>query len=587
MGYRDSSFADLAQAIRELAVLGRDTGHAEAADQLARLSERVSAHQFTLAVLGQFKRGKSTFINALIGASVLPSGVVPVTSVATAVVYGGTPSLEVEYADGHKEVGVLAALPEFVTEAQNPSNRKQIYRVVVRVPCDWLRDGLQLLDVPGLASSIRANTEAALEAMQSVDAAVVVLGMDPPVTEAEIAYLRDIRDLIPRIFFVQNKRDRFSEAEWQEGLRFNAQQIRTLLHLDAEILSVSALQGLVAREQNDDTAWVASGMADLQGRLTEFLRTERYATWARSIRSQVDRVIHPVRQSYAVRRAAWEASLADLEARLARLRRRRSELADKRRELVAAFRQDVRDWGRDLWPRLQAWGDNARPTVAASLQRQLLDARVVSAEEVDAMVDRAVLEALDAAAPTFVGEANDLLHRWAGRLATMFTEWAKEEVEAFAEFAGTRWEDHTIVPPSVPAVPSIALPTDRQSFFPALGWATLAPVLPASVRRRVLSQRLEARLRESMDRALGQLRQHLVEACDRAGRRLVAAWEVEAGRIGAILDTALERTVQQRLGVEQTTDAAVRQLDHEERAWNEAVGRFNSLLENLVSAMVP
>ena len=65
---------------------------------------------------GAAKRGKSTLINALLGRDVLPTGVTPLTAVATTVRYGDDPHVEVRFSDGHEEKHPMPALPDLVTE---------------------------------------------------------------------------------------------------------------------------------------------------------------------------------------------------------------------------------------------------------------------------------------------------------------------------------------------------------------------------------------------------------------------------------------------------------------------------------------
>ena len=87
---------------------------------LAAARARVAEDRFNLVVLGEFKRGKSSLINALLERPVLPTGVVPLTSVVTTIAAGDHDRLLVSFADGREEARPLAELAEYVTEARNP-----------------------------------------------------------------------------------------------------------------------------------------------------------------------------------------------------------------------------------------------------------------------------------------------------------------------------------------------------------------------------------------------------------------------------------------------------------------------------------
>ncbi|HEY1258948.1 MAG TPA: dynamin family protein [Stellaceae bacterium] len=101
------------------------------------LRERPVEERLQVAVLGQFKRGKSTFLNALLGVPILPTGVVPLTAIATFIRWAATPSLRVAYLDKRPATELLAPetdrlreeLTHFVTEEGNPRNRLRVARV--------------------------------------------------------------------------------------------------------------------------------------------------------------------------------------------------------------------------------------------------------------------------------------------------------------------------------------------------------------------------------------------------------------------------------------------------------------------------
>jgi len=149
---------------------GRGSGAvAEAATALIR---KLEEERFNVVVAGEFKRGKSTLVNALLGMDVLPTSVVPLTSVVTAVTWGDPPRAEVFLRTGEtRRVGV-GEIAAFVTERGNPNNALGVDRAIVYCPSDLLRDGVFLVDTPGVGSVHRHNTEAALAFVPEADAAI-------------------------------------------------------------------------------------------------------------------------------------------------------------------------------------------------------------------------------------------------------------------------------------------------------------------------------------------------------------------------------------------------------------------------------
>src|SRR5712691_3520238 len=134
---RQLDFAELRDQLQaslaHLAGVAEAGGHA-AGRQARELANKLADERFVVVVAGEFKRGKSTLINALLGQEVLPTAVVPLTSIVTAVTWGSEPRAEVRFADGRVEQIDARDLARFVTERENPENRLGVDRVLVRHP---------------------------------------------------------------------------------------------------------------------------------------------------------------------------------------------------------------------------------------------------------------------------------------------------------------------------------------------------------------------------------------------------------------------------------------------------------------------
>jgi len=145
-----------------------------------------------LAVLGQFKRGKSTFVNALLGEELLPTAIVPLTAIPTFIEHADRLQATIIFTD-HRHNEICQPLARFVTESANPENKLGVSQVDVYYPSDLLKNGLVLIDTPGIGSTFRHNTVATLNFLPQCDAAVFVVSADPPPTEVEIEFLRQVQ----------------------------------------------------------------------------------------------------------------------------------------------------------------------------------------------------------------------------------------------------------------------------------------------------------------------------------------------------------------------------------------------------------
>src|SRR5271170_2430904 len=116
---REGTIDELLRAL--LTIKAPGNGHKELRNKLQSLETKLANNKLHLAVLGQMKRGKSSFINALLGAEVLPTGVLPVTAIITEVRYAPEPNTAIVYSTGGLREDVsLSTLADYITEDGNP-----------------------------------------------------------------------------------------------------------------------------------------------------------------------------------------------------------------------------------------------------------------------------------------------------------------------------------------------------------------------------------------------------------------------------------------------------------------------------------
>lgn len=145
---------------------------------LASLREKVAAHAFNLVVAGEFKRGKSSVVNALLGAELLPTGVIPLTSVVARLAYGERPAASIVFENAEVRPAALTELADYATERGNPRNAKGVREVAVNYPTPWLKGGIQLVDTPGIGSIHAHNTAVTYGYLPQADAVIFVASVD-------------------------------------------------------------------------------------------------------------------------------------------------------------------------------------------------------------------------------------------------------------------------------------------------------------------------------------------------------------------------------------------------------------------------
>jgi predicted GTPase len=293
--------------------------------RLEVLRQRLERERLQLAVLGQFKRGKSTFINALLGADVLPTGVIALTAVATFVAWRRESLVVVRFQDQVRTEQFAVQTPDeirdvlfrFVAEEANPENKLGVERVELFYPSDILSDGTVIIDSPGVGSTLRHNTEAALRMLPECDAAFFVVSADPPITEVELEYLRRLKSKTSPVFFVLNKADYLRPDDQRSVAEFLKKVLteKSLIDAEGHIFCISARDGLDAKREGNNQALEMSGIAALEDHLVHALAREKNRWLEDAVRSKAVDILARSSAELDLRARALDMPIEELAAK--------------------------------------------------------------------------------------------------------------------------------------------------------------------------------------------------------------------------------------------------------------------------------
>lgn len=173
-----------------------------------------------VAILGQFKAGKSSFLNSIIGKQVLPVGVIPVTTAITRLQYGEPERAEVTHYDGKKTYVSVEEVGEYNSESRNPGNEKNVEVIDIYFPS--LRDyaGLRLVDTPGLGSVFQYHRATAENWLPEVGAALLAISADRPLSEHDLQLISELASYTPRIVLLLTKVDLLTPEQRTEVISF-------------------------------------------------------------------------------------------------------------------------------------------------------------------------------------------------------------------------------------------------------------------------------------------------------------------------------------------------------------------------------
>jgi predicted GTPase len=319
-----------------LAELAEEFDAEQVAADARSVAERVSEGRFYVACIGQFKRGKSSVLNALVAKNILPTGVVPVTTVPTIVRHGAHLTARVRFeTDGWTDIPVETVV-DYVSEDRNPENEKKVAALEIFVPSPLLATGMCFVDTPGLGSVFTGNTAATQAFIPHIDAALVVIGADPPLAGEELALIEAVAKNVHDFIIVVNKADRTTDAERAAAVAFARRQLEKRLHRPVgPLFEVSAAEQLEHRGSGRD--W---------GKLTAALDQLVDSSGRRLIRAACERGLQRISEQLlaivAEEREALQRPIDESEKRIAAMRQTIADAERSMRELGYLFMAEQR-----------------------------------------------------------------------------------------------------------------------------------------------------------------------------------------------------------------------------------------------------
>ena len=513
-----AAYADgglLAVARRAATLAGPWTGQ-PLGEQLERALARVEDQALNVVVAGQFKRGKTTLIDALVGADVLPRAVVPATSVITLVRHGRAIRVAVEFDDGRRREIASAELADFVTEDGNPRNARGVRTAVVEVPSELLRDGITLVDTPGTASVYVHGTEVARGFLPEADAALFVLSVDPPVSADELDDLAAIRARVPAVICVLNKVDQFPVEDVATVLSFTRRQLDAAGLADVPVVAASAKQALEARQAGDAAELAASGLPGLEAQIRSRVADRRRALGEEGVRRRALDVLDAAIASIRLERRSIDLGEAEARSRLRRFQEVAAAVrqAGEQETLVVSARAG-RVVTEEVPERLAA--------LAAATAREI-DELLVARSPRSEQEGRSIVEpALMAAVAAWVEEMRTLLDTSvAPVLADSVGRVNALRVRALADAASifelAAPPAHAMAGEVAPSGAGLLRLRDEPTGGLELAVAGGRRLLPGGLGRRATMRALRTWAAETVDRHSGRLRAEVVRAVDEALR---------------------------------------------------------------------
>jgi small GTP-binding protein len=315
---------------------------------------KLDQERYSVVVLGEFNHGKSTFINALLGQPLLPTGITPTTAILSHLLHGPRTTATLVMESGERRTVPAKGLAEWLTvEGVEAKRDSGLHHVEITHPAPILENQLTIVDTPGVNDINEQRAEITYGYLPRADAAVFLLDATQILTASERQFLEEriLRSTRDRLIFVVAKADLLDEAELAETMAFARKHLGAIV-AEPAVFPVSAKKAL-----GGDAA--GSGLAPFVAHLGATVANERRRLLLDHALADSGRLSAFVRQSLAIRRRSLELPVPELEERIARAGERlrsgkkvletaaettRAETA----ALKARVRQDLADFTAEL-----------------------------------------------------------------------------------------------------------------------------------------------------------------------------------------------------------------------------------------------
>ncbi len=304
-----------------------------------KLQEKLQSDTIIVSVVGQFKRGKSSIINALLEQDLLPVGIVPITSAIT-YIYPGDQRYQVRFENGLVKEITKDQLEEHLCVEHDQDGTRGVASLHLQTPNPFLEQGFVLVDTPGVGSYHTHNTETAYSFTEKSDGVIFTLSVDSPINEIEMDFLRQAKAYAGKFYFVVNKVDTINEHQLEEYLTYCEDLLKKLLETDqVRIFPVSALKG--------------HGIQAFSSFLTQDIQSKKKEIIEHSVHRKLSELVASSLSQITLYRKAFNLPIGILGRRLKQMEQTIAATRGKSEEVLNTFTQKeeemTRFFDQGLW----------------------------------------------------------------------------------------------------------------------------------------------------------------------------------------------------------------------------------------------
>lgn len=254
-------------------------------ESLVEVKKRLINNSFSIIVVGEFSSGKSTFINALLREKILPAKVRPTTAIIN-VIEDGEPEATVFYKDKQVKKISIDEIQSFATalNEQGKEEASKIEHMLIKYPCAYTKEGVKIIDTPGVEDLDKAREEITYEMIPKADTAILLLDSRRALKNSERVFLKEkiLGNNINKLFFILNFADAICDTNKKpsdEKLQVIINKVKEDLKsitgkLDIEVYPISAKRAILESKAEDEGHFTKM-LNTFERELQEFLIKEK------------------------------------------------------------------------------------------------------------------------------------------------------------------------------------------------------------------------------------------------------------------------------------------------------------------------
>ena len=339
----------LTTKLQQLYTIAKDLELTNRMDFIGENIECLDREKFELVVVGEFSRGKSTFVNAMLGNKILPARKKATTAVISKIIYSDEPKYYLHYKDETKNVEEiteekflkLIAPKESAPEEEKKSEQDFLNTIDfadIAYPLEFCKDNVEIVDTPGINDINQNRIEITYRYLNQADAVIMLLSATQALSNSEVEFLKEriLGNHIQNIFFVVTHKDELDEISEQKVLNFVTKNIRDILPenitMDNRIFWVSSIQTLAYRmvknglelptktlRNNYVESLEHTGFNEFEDALAYFLAEEKGRAKINKYVSQSESIIADLNKKIYLQKELIMHSVDDLKDKVAKM----------------------------------------------------------------------------------------------------------------------------------------------------------------------------------------------------------------------------------------------------------------------------